>query len=51
MFYKNYLNKLIATFKAIDTASAIARLTIKLMALKQKQSQPSNSTNKQIKKN
>ena len=56
MFHKNHLDKPIAIFKAIDTAPALARPTIKLAAkpiikkvtgpLKQKQGQLTNNTNK-----
>ena len=40
LFYKNYFNKPAAIFKIINTASLMARPTIKPMALKQKYGQP-----------
>ena len=55
-FYKDHLNKPIATFKAINIILLMARLIIKLTIksiaktairlLKQKQDQPANNTNK-----
>ena len=55
MFYKDHLDKTTAIFKAIDNALLMARPTIKATtkptASKQKQGQPPNSTNKQVKKN
>ena len=53
-FYKDYLEKPTATFLPIDSASSIARPTIKLTAkfiTKQKRGQPANSVNNQAKKN
>lgn len=52
LFYKNYLNKLIAIFEIIDTLSLMVRPIIKFTKLtKQKQGSPTNHTNQQTKKN
>lgn len=52
LFYKNYLNKLLAIFFAINTPILMIRLTVKLIKLaKQKQRQSINNFNKQTKKN
>ena len=48
-FHKDYLDKPIATSEAIDTAPSMAKPTIKSTAMKQNQSRPANSTNKQAK--
>ena len=55
-FHKDYPDKPTATSSSIDTASPIARLTVRptvkpMKPLKQKRGQPTNSTNKQAKKN
>ena len=56
LFHTNYLDKPTTTFEAIDTTPLIAKPTIKSAAnlaikpAKQKQGQPANSSNKQVKK-
>ena len=51
MFYKDYYNKPIAIFKAINTTLSMAKVIVKPIALKQKRDWPPNSTNKRAKKN
>ena len=56
LFHKDHPDKLTAIFPAINTASSIARLTIRSIVkpiepLKEKREQSANSTNKQAKKN
>lgn len=51
-FYKNYSDKLIVIFEAIDTALLIVKPTIRptVKPIKQKKCQSANTTNNQAKK-
>ena len=52
LFYKDHPDKPTATFPAMNTASPMARPTVKpTEPLKQKRRRPANSTNKQAKRN